>query len=160
VALAQLSDQDTLSAEDLVTRFIASLIPVHQFGALHTADKHNLIVVHTLAQAALIRLFYLRAEVDQLWNEKCVLAARGMLLVIGQVSDMDLEFLDPIVGVSLYSTSLLVFSPANSECSVAGPQLRTYSSVRSPRWSHGRRLHPTNSEAMSGPLRMHCRGLV
>jgi hypothetical protein len=109
--LAQLSEQDTLSVEDSITRFIASLIPVHQLGALHSGDKHNLVVVHTLAQAALIRLFYLRAEVDQLWNEKCVLAARGMLLVIGQVSDMDIEFLDPIVGVSLpYPVSSLADS--------------------------------------------------
>jgi hypothetical protein len=88
-----------------VSRFIASLIPVHQLGAVHSSDdRHNLIAVHTLAQAALIRLFYLRAEVDQLWNEKCVHAARGMLSVIGQVSDMDIEFLDPIVGVSLPSS--------------------------------------------------------
>jgi hypothetical protein len=108
VALNQLSEQDTLSVEDSVTRFIASLIPVHQLGALHSGDRHNLIAVHTLAQAALIRLFYLRAEVDQLWNEKCLLAARGVLLVIGQVSDMDIEFLDPIVGVSLYHPSLWV----------------------------------------------------
>jgi hypothetical protein len=101
VGLTQLSEQDALSVEDSITRFIASLIPVHQLAALHTSDKHHLIVVHTLAQAALIRLFYHRAEVDQLWNEKCVLAARGMLLVISQVSDMDIEFLDPIVGVRL-----------------------------------------------------------
>lgn len=97
VALAQLSEQDTLSVEDSINRFIVSLIPVHQIGALHASDKHNMIVVHTLAQAALIRLYYLRAEVDQLWSEKCILAARNMLLIIGQVSDMDIEFLDPIV---------------------------------------------------------------
>ena len=99
VALTQISEQDTLSVEDSINRFIASIIPVHQMGAIHACDRHNLIVVHTLAQAALIRLYYLRGEVDQLWNEKCLLAARGMLLVIGQVTDMDLEFLDPIVGV-------------------------------------------------------------
>lgn len=98
--MAQLSEQDTLAVEDSINRFIVSLIPVHQIGALHASDKLNMIVVHTLAQAALIRLFYLRAEVDQLWSEKCILAARGMLLIIGQVSDMDIEFLDPIVGVS------------------------------------------------------------
>jgi hypothetical protein len=99
VALTQISEQDTLSVEDSINRFIASIIPVHQMGAIHACDRHNLIVVHTLAQAALIRLYYLRGEVDQLWSEKCLLAARGMLLVIGQVSDVDLEFLDPIVGV-------------------------------------------------------------
>lgn len=99
VALTQISEQDTLSVEDSINRFIASIIPVHQMGAIHASDRHNLIVVHTLAQAALIRLYYLRGEVDQLWNEKCLLAARGILLVIGQVADMDLEFLDPIVGV-------------------------------------------------------------
>ncbi|KAI0301047.1 hypothetical protein B0F90DRAFT_1911982 [Multifurca ochricompacta] len=96
--LTQLSEQDMLAVEDSITRFIASLIPVHQMGALHVGDKHNLIVVHALAQAALIRLYYLRAEVDQLWSEKCMHAARGMLSIIGQVSDMDIELLDPIVG--------------------------------------------------------------
>lgn len=100
--MAQLSEQDTLAVEDSINRFIVSLIPVHQIGALHASDKLNMIVVHTLAQAALIRLFYLRAEVDQLWSEKCILAARGMLLIIGQVSEMDIEFLDPIVGVSTF----------------------------------------------------------
>ncbi|KAI9453778.1 hypothetical protein BJY52DRAFT_1123297 [Lactarius psammicola] len=98
VGLAQLSEQDTLAVEDSINRFVVSLIPVHQIGALHASDKHNMIVVHTIAQAALIRLFYLRAEVDQLWSEKCMHAARGILLIIGQVSEMDIEFLDPIVG--------------------------------------------------------------
>jgi len=100
VALTQLSEREMLAVEESINRFIASVIPVHQMGAVHITDKHNLVVVHTLAQAALIRLYYLRGEVDQLWSEKCLHAARGMLLVIGQVSDMDIEFLDPIVGVS------------------------------------------------------------
>jgi len=99
VALTQLSEQDTLAVEDSINRFITSVVPVHQMGAVHANDRHNLIVVHTLTQAALIRLYYLHGEVDQLWNEKCLLAARGMLLVIGQVTEMDIEFLDPIVGV-------------------------------------------------------------
>lgn len=100
VALTQLSEQDTLSVEDSINHFIGSIIPVHQMGAIHANDRHNLVVVHTLVQAALIRLYYLRGEVDRLWNEKCLHAARGMLLVIGQVTEMDIEFLDPIVGVS------------------------------------------------------------
>lgn len=109
VALTQISEQDTLSVEDSINRFIASIIPVHQMGAIHACDRHNLIVVHTLAQAALIRLYYLRGEVDQLWNEKCLLAAREMLLAIGQVADMDLEFLDPIVGVRSYLGGFQIF---------------------------------------------------
>ena len=100
MALTQLSEQETLAVEDSINRFIASIIPVHQMGAIPANDRHNLIVVHTLAQAALIRLYYLRGEVDQLCNEKCLHAARGVLLVIAQVSDVDIEFLDPIVGVS------------------------------------------------------------
>ena len=131
VALAQLSEQDTLAVEDSINRFIVSLIPVHQIGALHASDKHNMIVVHTLAQAALIRLYYLRAEVDQLWSEKCILAARGMLLIIGQVSDMDIEFLDPIVAVS-YSDYCLITFPLR-ECSAAGRQQPTSSFARLPR---------------------------
>jgi len=109
VALTQLSEQDTLAVEDSINRFIASVMPVHQMGAVHASDRHNLIVVHTLAQAALIRLYYLRGEVDQLWNEKCLLAARSMLLVIGQVTDMDIEFLDPTVGVRVSRGSLIPF---------------------------------------------------
>jgi hypothetical protein len=130
VALAQLSEQDTLSVEDSINRFIVSLIPVHQIGALHASDKHNMIVVHTLAQAALIRLYYLRAEVDQLWSEKCILAARNMLLIIGQVSDMDIEFLDPIVAVSAFDT--LITFPLRY-CSAAGRQRRTFSFAKLPK---------------------------
>jgi hypothetical protein len=102
VALTQLSEREVLAVEESISPFIASVIPVHQMGAVHVTDKHNLIVtvVHTLTQAALIRLYYLRGEVDQLRSEKCLLAARGILLLIGQVSDMDIAFLDPIVGVS------------------------------------------------------------
>jgi hypothetical protein len=122
VALTQLSEQDTLAVEDSINRFIASIMPVHQMGAVHASNRHNLIIVHTLAQAALIRLYYLRGEVDQLWNEKCLLAARGMLLVIGQVSDMDIEFLDPIVGVR---SPVVFLSLANSNCRVAGLRLLT-----------------------------------
>jgi hypothetical protein len=132
VALTQISEQDTLSVEDSINRFIASIIPVHQMGAIHTSDRHNLIVVHTLAQAALIRLYYLRGEVDQLWNEKCLLAARGMVSVIGQVADMDLEFLDPIVGVRSAEASEL-WSLADLKRSLAGHQRRTSLCVRSHR---------------------------
>lgn len=143
VALTQLSEQDTLAVEDSINRFIASIMPVHQMGAIHASDRHNLIVVHTLAQAALIRLYYLRGEVDQLWNEKCLLAARGMLLVIGQVSEMDIEFLDPIVGVRCPVVSDFL-SLANSKCRVAGHQLLTSSSVRWHRLRPGRRSRPMN----------------
>ncbi|KAH9955655.1 hypothetical protein BC827DRAFT_1158133 [Russula dissimulans] len=105
VALTQLSEREVLAVEESISPFIASVIPVHQMGAVHVTDKHNLIVtvVHTLTQAALIRLYYLRGEVDQLRSEKCLLAARGILLLIGQVSDMDIAFLDPIVGVESWS---------------------------------------------------------
>jgi hypothetical protein len=156
VALTQLSEQDTLAVEDSINRFIASIVPVHQMGAVHTTDRHNLIVVHTLAQAALIRLYYLRAQVDQLWNEKCLLAARGMLLVIGQVSDMDIEFLDPIVGVGVLVPEIL--SIAYSRYRAAGHQLPTFSFVRWHRWTPGRRSRPMNLEATSGRSLPHCRG--
>jgi hypothetical protein len=160
VALTQLSEQDTLSVEDSINRFIASIIPVHQMGAIHANDRHNLIVVHTLVQAALIRLYYLRGEVDQLWNEKCLHAARGMLLVIGQVSEMDIEFLDPIVGVSLPGVlkSLVAYQLEND--SVAGPRRHKFLFVRSLRWSPGRRLHRTNLGPTLGPSQLRCRDLV
>lgn len=128
--MAQLSEQDMLAVEDSINRFVVSLIPVHQIGALHASDKHNMIVVHTLAQAALIRMFYLRAEVDQLWNEKCMHAARGMLLIIGQVSDMDIEFLDPIVGVSPFDSPITFPLRGGS---AAGRQQPTSSFARLPR---------------------------
>jgi len=85
VASTQLSEREVLAMEESINRFTTSVIPVHQMGVVHVTDKHNLIVVHTLAQAVLIRLYYLRGEVDQLWSEKCLLAARGILLAIGQV---------------------------------------------------------------------------
>lgn len=157
VALTQLSEQETLAVEDSINRFTTSVIPVHQMGAVHASDRHNLIVVHSLVQAALIRLYYLRGEVDQLWNEKCLLAARGMLLVIGQVSDIDIEFLDPIVGVSPPEAPLGRLL-TNLKRSAAGRRLLTSSSGKLPRWSRGRRWHPTNSQATWGPSQPPCRG--
>ncbi|KAI0267056.1 fungal-specific transcription factor domain-containing protein [Gloeopeniophorella convolvens] len=97
-ALTQPSEQEMLTLESSITRFIAGLIPVHQMGAVHASDRHSLIVVHTLAQAALIRLYYPRGEADQLWSEKCMLAANGMLFIVSQIPDVDFEFLDPVIG--------------------------------------------------------------
>ena len=85
-----------------------------------------MIVVHTLAPAALIRLYYLCAEVDQLWSEKCILAARNMLLIIGQVSDMDIEFLDPIVACCWASAAhFFIREIAQMKNDNSLPQIRT-----------------------------------
>ncbi|KAI0058127.1 hypothetical protein BV25DRAFT_1912800 [Artomyces pyxidatus] len=95
VTLQDTPDEETVALENTITRFSNSLLPVHQMNAVRASDKHCLVLVHTLAQAAIIRLHYSFGENDAARHEKCMHAARACLFILRHVSEADLEFLDP-----------------------------------------------------------------
>ncbi|KZT71672.1 hypothetical protein DAEQUDRAFT_763532 [Daedalea quercina L-15889] len=84
--------------EHTITRFASTLLPLHQLGAALPEDKYTLIMVHSLAHAAMIRLHFPFMESDGLARDKCLRSARGMILVSKHIADMDFEFLDPLIG--------------------------------------------------------------
>ncbi|EIM82869.1 uncharacterized protein STEHIDRAFT_124203 [Stereum hirsutum FP-91666 SS1] len=92
------NDEETQTFENAIVRFSNSLLPVQQLHGTLPADKHSLIVVHTLVQAAIIRLHYRSGEDDHLRHEKCMRAARTCLFIIRHIGDSDYDFLDPIIG--------------------------------------------------------------
>ncbi|KAH9932465.1 uncharacterized protein B0H18DRAFT_25848 [Fomitopsis serialis] len=84
--------------EHTITRFASTLLPLHQLGAALPEDKYTLIMVHSLAHAAMVRLHFPFMENDAISREKCLRSARGMILVSKHIVDMDFEFLDPLIG--------------------------------------------------------------
>ncbi|KAF9227088.1 hypothetical protein BS17DRAFT_695872 [Gyrodon lividus] len=84
--------------EHTITRFLSTLVPVHQLDASMPDDKHAYIAIHTLAHAAMIHLYYLFGHEDPVSHEKCLLAARCCVSIVKHIADADYEFLDPIIG--------------------------------------------------------------
>ncbi|KAH9949026.1 hypothetical protein B0H21DRAFT_165410 [Amylocystis lapponica] len=84
--------------EHTITRFTTTLLPLHQLGAAMPEDKFTLIVVHSLAHASMIHLYSPFIEDDLASREKCLRAARSLILVTKHIADMDFDFLDPVVG--------------------------------------------------------------
>ncbi|TFY82400.1 hypothetical protein EWM64_g1612 [Hericium alpestre] len=109
VALSETLDEETQALENTVIRFSSSLLPVHQLNATLAVDKHALIVIHTLAQAALIRLHYRFGETDPMRHEKCLQAARACVFIIRHIGDADYDYLDPIIG-SCWGSASAVFT--------------------------------------------------
>ena len=99
------SEEETQALEGSIVRFSNSLLPVQQLHGTLPADKHSLIVVHTLVQAAGIRLHYRAGEEDPVRHEKCLRAARTCLFIIRHIGDSDYDFLDPIIGVRIFLLS-------------------------------------------------------
>ncbi|GBE80506.1 hypothetical protein SCP_0302210 [Sparassis crispa] len=84
--------------EHTITRFTATLLPLHQLSAAVPEEKFTLIVVHSLAHAAMIHLHAPFVERDPISREKCARAARAMMLVTKHIAELDFDFLEPIVG--------------------------------------------------------------
>lgn len=91
--------------ELVITQFLATLVPIHQLNATMGDEKQTLIIVHTLAQAALIHLYQRSAQRDPLAYEKCSQAAKTCVEIIGYIADQDYNFLDPIIGVRFFLES-------------------------------------------------------
>ncbi|KZT10936.1 uncharacterized protein LAESUDRAFT_356428 [Laetiporus sulphureus 93-53] len=94
--------------EHAITRFASTLLPLHQLGAGVPEDKYTLIAIHSLAHAAVIRLHFPFMDGDALSREKCLRAARSVVLVAKHVAEMDFEFLEPIIG-PCWSSAAKVF---------------------------------------------------
>ena len=85
--------------EPTISRFASTLLPLHQLGAALPEDKYKLIMIHSLAHAAMIRLHFPFMDSDNASREKCLRSARGMILVSKHIADVDFDFLDPLIGV-------------------------------------------------------------
>lgn len=91
--------EEVQALENTINQFIPTLIPVHQLNVTLPEDKCLLIVAHTLAHGAVIRLHRQFAQEDSTSFNKCSRAARACLSVIKHIADQDFDFLDPIVAV-------------------------------------------------------------
>jgi hypothetical protein len=93
--------QEEIQALELtISRFIPTLIPVHQLDATTLEDKRILVVAHTLAHAAIIHLYQRFAQDDPVAYDKCSRAASACVSIIKHIGEQDFDFLDPIIGVS------------------------------------------------------------
>ncbi|KAI0047936.1 hypothetical protein FA95DRAFT_1572220 [Auriscalpium vulgare] len=97
VAVLSPPEDEMAALENTIARFSNSLLPVHQMHAVQPTDKHCLIIVHTLSQAAIIRLNYHLGETDPMHHDKCMQAARSCLFILRHVSEGDVDFLDPAI---------------------------------------------------------------
>ncbi|CCM03882.1 uncharacterized protein FIBRA_06033 [Fibroporia radiculosa] len=84
--------------EHTISRFASTLLPLHQLAAATPEDKFTLIVIHCLAHASMIRLHFPFMESDTVSRDKCLRAARSLVLVSKHINDVDFDFLDPLVG--------------------------------------------------------------
>jgi hypothetical protein len=90
---------DFQNLEHTITRFVPTLIPVQQLDATTPQVKHAFLTNHTLAHAAIIHLYYTFGTEDPASYEKCLRAARSIVTTIKHLSEVDFDFLDPIIGV-------------------------------------------------------------
>ncbi|KAF8840868.1 hypothetical protein BDN67DRAFT_996514 [Paxillus ammoniavirescens] len=98
LVLSSTFTDDFQHVEHTITRFLSTLIPVHQLEASMPDDKHAYITIHTLAHAATIHLYYLFGHEDPVAHEKCLRAARCCVAIVKHIADSEYEFLDPIIG--------------------------------------------------------------
>jgi len=90
--------EEIQALELTISRFLPTILPVHQLNAVMPEEKHTLIVVHTLVQTAMILLYQRFAQNDAIAYEKCSGAAKTAVEIIKYISDHDYDFLDPIIG--------------------------------------------------------------
>ncbi|KIK92261.1 hypothetical protein PAXRUDRAFT_147693 [Paxillus rubicundulus Ve08.2h10] len=98
LVLSSTFTDDFQHVEHTITRFLSTLIPVHQLEASIPDDKHAYITIHTLAHAATIHLYYIFGHEDPVAHEKCLRAARCCVTIVKHIADPEYEFLDPIIG--------------------------------------------------------------
>ncbi|KAI8992943.1 hypothetical protein BD414DRAFT_290709 [Trametes punicea] len=98
-SLASSSFSDNFQAfEHSIIRFTTTLLPLHQVGGAIPEDKYALIVIHSLAHAAMIRLHAPFMRDDAVSRDKALHAARALIHVTKLIADGDFEFLDPVIG--------------------------------------------------------------
>ena len=97
---------DFQNLELTITRFIPTLVPVQQLEATLPEQKHAFLTNHTLAHAAVVHLYYPFGTEDPTSYQKCLRAARAIVTIIKHLSEVDFEFLDPIIGVSRFASQV------------------------------------------------------
>ncbi|THG95981.1 hypothetical protein EW026_g5767 [Hermanssonia centrifuga] len=84
--------------ESTITRFITTLLPLHQLSPNMADDKYTWYMIHSLAYAAMIRLHQPFIQDDQVSRDKSLQAARSVTLVTKLLTEADFEYLDPLIG--------------------------------------------------------------
>jgi hypothetical protein len=90
--------EEILTLEHTISRFMTTLIPLHQLDATLPETKHASVVIHSLANAAMIHLYFRFSQDDSIAYDKALRAARACVNVINYIADNDFDFLDPIIG--------------------------------------------------------------
>ncbi|KAH9859019.1 hypothetical protein C2E23DRAFT_30043 [Lenzites betulinus] len=96
--------------EHSIVRFATTLLPLHQVGGAIPDDKYALIVIHSLAHASMIRLHAPFMRDDGVSRDKSIRAARSLIHVTKLVTDSDVEFLDPVIGLCWASAATVLES--------------------------------------------------
>jgi hypothetical protein len=108
VELSNNLQEEIQALEITITRFLQTLIPVHQLEASNPVDKHTLIVTHTLAHASVLHLYERLARDDHVAYDKCHRAASAIASIVKHISEQDYDYLEPVVGPCWSSASLVL----------------------------------------------------
>ncbi|EKM54793.1 uncharacterized protein PHACADRAFT_258894 [Phanerochaete carnosa HHB-10118-sp] len=104
--------------DSTISRFVSTLLPVHQLATMMPEDKYTLFLVHSLAHASMVRLHQPFVADDQLSREKALRAARSLVLVVKHVTEADFDYLDPMIGHCWMTASrVLAFELAQMQAS-------------------------------------------
>jgi len=90
--------EEIMTLEHTISRFTTTLIPPHQLDATTPEAKRALVVIHSLANAAMIHLYFRLSQGDSVAYDKSLRAARACVNVIKYIADKEFDFLDPIIG--------------------------------------------------------------
>lgn len=93
-----------------ITRFIAALPPLPSnttptqmnVSGLADSQRPTMVLVHSLANVAMIQLHHTFSAKDISAHEKCLEAAVNVVSLISQLEEKEYELLDPIIGVSAF----------------------------------------------------------
>lgn len=135
--------------ESTITRFITTLLPLHQLAATMPDDKYTLYMIHSLAQTAMIRLHQPFITEDQVSREKSLRAARSVVMVTKHITESDFDFLDPLLGVS--------FALSLPPCYCRSPFVSTIALLGICGASIGFRARP-DAECLAAPRHQQCSG--
>lgn len=91
---------EVLRVENLIQHFIATLVPINEADLSSPEIAVDLLLTHTYAHAASIRL-HTRFEVaDSILSRRDVAAARTAVTALNSIDIAHIPFVDPIFSVS------------------------------------------------------------
>ncbi|KAF9478626.1 hypothetical protein BDN70DRAFT_808426 [Pholiota conissans] len=106
-ASSRMSDE-MRTLEHTIVLFLSTLLPINQLDTILHAERHSMIMAHTLAHTATIYLHRSFALDDPMSFEKSSQAARACVSLIKQISDRDFAFLEPMIGPCWWSTADII----------------------------------------------------